>query len=201
MVKNIRMTQSDIDELVKRIYRDNPELITRHPYSSRYERLVTLGLVNDDYFDDYESIPHGTQPVTERGLALIQPILNERKRKQAESDARSLAYALEQNARDEAFKAELRVAGVTLFDHARADISLRMDRSIEYSVGFPITCRVEYARRENRYFIRAAVGHSGECDPDTLIEEARQAKIARDLLNAKLASEQAHTLDSERGSE
>ena len=205
MAKNI--TQKDIERLVRAIAtetrgKDTKGYIVRSErHSGAFDRWQELGLI--EHAEIEGSRIWGYRP-SQKAMEHIQPILDERKHKQAESDARSLAFALEQNARDEAFKAELVAAGVTLFDHARADKSWRGDGKIEYSVGFPITCRIEYDSRANRYFIRAAVGHSGECDPDALIEETKQAKIARDLLNAKLhladfnATQQAIVLRSLR---
>lgn len=194
MAKNI--TQKDIEYLDGAVatstYGKNHQGFVKHGEygSARFERIKELGLIELAKIEGTDKF--GYRP-TVKGAELIAPMVAKREQADAKYKSDLQDSWDRQEALDAAFKAELQAIGVTMFERSRASKEWSRDGDyMEYSVDFPITCRIEYDRRENRYFVRAAVGHSGECDPDALSAEAQQAKVARDYLNSKLAGERGN---------
>lgn len=198
--KVMNVTQQDRSELVSAYFSENKSgrISPWHFTYSRRNRMLALELVTEDFPADKFPNWRG-YVITELGLATIQAMIVARElrdaeieRKRAEHEAEEVIRWEKQEQQEEAFKAELRGIGVTLFTLARASENWTFAKrayGMEYRVEFPITCHVEYNRHDNRYFVRAAVGHSGECDTAALIAEAKQAQVACDYLNAKLKGE------------
>lgn len=165
-----KATEKDIEAL-KQLYRKE------YVPSSRLARLKKLNLT-----EHIKSIRGGGYYIpTKFGLKLLEPFIAELRehdrliqenRKRLEQERDKIIHDLK----------DLGVVIANIYD-------VIMDTKY-VSIEFVIAVAVRFYHQEQRYEVFGYRYTSGKpIDPDALITEAQQAKIARDYLNAKLEAE------------
>jgi hypothetical protein len=182
--KNV--TQRDREYLLSlALEKHNYHFVVHMSLSSKYQRLVKLGLIEDSNYDDDPSVPSGCKPLTPRGLQEIQELIDKAAADKAAREAE--AAALKQWGSDQT------VTLLNKFSHADVREStieqiLVMGRNEwDIEVTFSIAMCVRYSVVRKQY--EAQINHyqtQTPIDIDALIREAQDARTVAGILNGML---------------